>query len=441
MLKVLFYLMSLIPISFVNGFLIYYVYSLFFFFFFFFLYMNLFLFDYFYYISYIFGIDSVSYLFCCLSIWICLLICLGVFNMNLYYENYFLFYVNFLLIMLIVVFSVMDFFYFYFFFECSMIPVFLVLFGWGYQPERLNAGFYLIFYTLFASLPLFILILYVIYFFGSFSYFLDLKFKSCLFMFFMIFSFLVKFPMFGFHLWLPSAHVEAPFMGSMILAGILLKLGGYGLIRLMSFIYFYVFFYGDFIISLSLVGCLLVSMFCMIQSDVKILIAYSSVCHMSMVIVGLFTLNSWGNLGSLIFMLGHGFVSSGLFYIIGVLYDRFGSRSFYILKGLINFFPSLSFFMFIFCIMNMSCPPSINLFSEIFISISLVSWSLFCMFFIFFILFFSACYSLMIFFLTQHGSYSGLLSFGSFFFVRDYLILFMHIFPVFFLVFDLSFFF
>nr|YP_010381665.1 NADH dehydrogenase subunit 4 [Cylindratus longicephalus]UDL72040.1 NADH dehydrogenase subunit 4 [Cylindratus longicephalus] len=440
MLSFLFYLIFLTPLSFFFNYLIYYLYGLFFFFFFFFC-MNFFLVDYFYLISYIFGMDSISYLFCCLSIWICLLVCLCVLNLSILFENYFIFYLNFLVLMLMFLFLVMDFFFFYFFFESSLIPVFLILFGWGYQPERLNAGFYLIFYTLFASLPFLLIVFYMNIVFGSFSYFLSVSFKSNFFMFFLVFSFLVKFPMFGLHNWLPKAHVEAPVMGSMILAGILLKLGGYGFIRLMGFIYFFIFHYGVYFISLSLVGCIFISLFCLIQSDLSILVAYSSVCHMSMVIIGLFSMFSWGYLGSLIFMLGHGFVSSGMFFLIGILYDRFGSRSFFILSGMINFFPFLSFFWFLFCVMNMSCPPSINLFSEIFIFFSMLSWSFYTLFFFFFILFFSACYSLMIFFLTQHGVFSGLLSFGCFCFVREYLVLIFHVFPIFFIVLDMNYFF
>nr|QJQ26927.1 NADH dehydrogenase subunit 4 [Hemisphaerius rufovarius] len=349
MLKFIFYLFFLTPICFFNNWLIY-IYTLFFFFFFFFLFNNLYFF--YFYISYCFGIDKVSFIFCCLSIWICILMIYSMMKIRYSQSSFiFLIFCNFLVLMLILLFMVMDFFLFYFFFEGSLIPIVLIVFGWGYQPERLKAGFFLILYTLFFSLP-FLLVIFLVYnAFGSFFFFMDFKFHSDLMMFFVIMSFMVKFPLFGVHIWLPKAHVEAPVSGSMILAGVLLKLGGYGLYRMLDFIYYFIFNYSFFFIGLSMLGSFFISIFCLVQSDLKILIAYSSVCHMSMVISGLLSLTSWGSLGSLLFMLGHGFVSSGLFYLVGLMYDRLGSRSFYVVSGLIYFLPSLSLFWFMFSVM------------------------------------------------------------------------------------------
>nr|YP_010990664.1 NADH dehydrogenase subunit 4 [Paravarcia deceptrix]WOW99108.1 NADH dehydrogenase subunit 4 [Paravarcia deceptrix] len=441
MLGMIFYLFFLILFCFLNNFFMF-VFSLFFFFFFFFFYYCNVDLEKFSHVSYFFGLDKVSFLFINLSVWVCILM---IYSVVIYFNNcnniFFLLCMNFLVLMLFIVFLVLDFFFFYFFFEGSLIPVFLIIFGWGYQPERLMAGFYLIFYTLFASFPFLLVILFIMNFYGGFFFFFDFKLIDNFLMFFILFSFMIKFPLFGFHLWLPSAHVEAPVMGSMVLAGVLLKLGGYGFIRSMSFIYYFIINYGYLFFSISIFGCLLISLFCLIQSDLKMLIAYSSVCHMGMVICGLFTLSSWGVLGSLVFMLGHGFVSSGLFFLVGVLYDRLGSRSFFLIKGMINFIPSMTLFWFIFCILNMSCPPSINLFSEISIMFGLISWSSFSFFFLLFIFFFSACYSITVFFLTQHGSWSSLLSFCSSCYVREYYILILHLYPVFFMMFDMYFFF
>nr|YP_010611149.1 NADH dehydrogenase subunit 4 [Metcalfa pruinosa]QWV61026.1 NADH dehydrogenase subunit 4 [Metcalfa pruinosa]WAR47341.1 NADH dehydrogenase subunit 4 [Metcalfa pruinosa] len=440
MMKFIFYLIFMIPFCFFNNWLMF-IYMLFFFFFFFFFFCKVNL-GFFFFISYIFGVDKVSYIFICLSVWICIMMVYSMFNYSsLFGSIYFLFCMIFLILMLFMVFCVMDFFFFYFFFEGSLIPVFLIIFGWGYQPERLSAGYYLIFYTLFASLPFLICIFYVNSVFGGFMFFFVFNFNFDYLMFFIIFSFLISFPMFGVHLWLPSAHVEAPSSGSMILAGVLLKLGGYGFFRSLNFLYYFFFYYGFFFISLSLFGCVLISLFCLIQSDLSILIAYSSVCHMSMVICGLFTMTSWGVMGSLIFMIGHGFVSSGLFFLVSLIYDRIGTRSLFIIKGLINFMPSLSLYWFFFCSLNMSCPPSINLFSEISIVFGLFSWNYFTFIFIFFILFFSACYSLSIFFLTQHGVFCGVSKFIGVCVVRDYFVIFFHLFPVIFLMFNMYYFF
>nr|WQB38564.1 NADH dehydrogenase subunit 4 [Acanalonia sp.] len=451
MISSLFYLIFLIPICVLSNwfmfsccfffFFFFFFFCFFFFFFFFFLSFNCLL-SFFTLVSYSVGLDKLSFVFCCLSIWICLLMVLSVFYDNsFYYFGLYMFYLNFLIFFLIILFLVSNFFFFYFFFECSLIPVFLIIFGWGNQPERLKAGFFLIFYTLFGSLPFLLVILFVNFTFGGFNYFLVSYFDNNFLMFFMVFSFMVKFPLFGVHLWLPSAHVEAPVSGSMILAGVLLKLGGYGFIRSLVFLYNFIYDYGYIFISLSLLGCLYISLFCLIQSDLKILVAYSSVCHMGVVISGLFTMMGWGILGSIIFMLGHGFVSSGLFFLIGIVYNRFSSRSFFILKGLLSIYPSLSMFWFFFCCLNMSCPPSINLFSEICLIMSLLAWSSKVFFFVFVILFLSACYSLTIFFMTQHGSYTGLLKYINSCSVIEYLILFLHLYPVIFLMFDLFFFF
>nr|UAT98625.1 NADH dehydrogenase subunit 4 [Pyrops spinolae] len=440
MLGLIFFFFSLILFCFLNNWF-FYIVNLFFFFFFFFVFFNGF--DYFSFISYYFMLDSISFLFCCLSIWIFIVVFISSFTS--YYldplSNFFIFCFHFLLFFLILDFIVVDFFYFYFFFECSLVPLILMIFGWGYQPERLGAGFFLIFYTLFGSLPFLLSIFFLNMTLGYFNYLFYDFIDSNYLMFFILFSFLIKFPFFGLHLWLPKAHVEAPTFGSMILAGVMLKLGGYGLIRCSLYIYYFLFNYSYFFISSCLFGCLYISLICMIQSDMSILVAYSSVCHMSLVICGLFSLTSLGLLGSISFMIAHGFVSSGLFFLIGMIYDRLGSRSFFIVKGLLNYLPSLSMFWFFFCVMNMSCPPSLNLFSEICLVISILSWSSSTFFFFLFILFFSACYSIMIFSLTQHGLFSSDILLVSTCYVREYFVLVLHCLPIFFLMLDLSFFF
>ncbi|RWS05998.1 NADH dehydrogenase subunit 4 (mitochondrion)-like protein, partial [Dinothrombium tinctorium] len=159
-----------------------------------------------------------------------------------------------------------------------LIPTLFLILGWGYQPERVQAGIYLLFYTLLASLPLLVGILFV------YNYLCSL----CLFLLYGAGPF-TGMPMFMVHLWLPRAHVEAPVSGSMILAGVLLKLGGYGLVRVFPLLYRFGFSFRFVWISLSLVGGVFVSLFCLRQTDLRSLIAYSSVAHMGMVIGGLMT--------------------------------------------------------------------------------------------------------------------------------------------------------
>jgi len=156
------------------------------------------------------------------------------------YGNLYINVIIFLLLILIFRFSSKDFIYFYVFFERSLIPIFIIILGWGYQPERVRAGFYMFFYTLTASLPLLVIFFFIFWIHGStFMFMVPSYWGGVLMVYCLIFAFLLKLPLYIFHLWLPRAHVEAPVAGSMILAGVLLKLGGYGLIRVFPIIYFF----------------------------------------------------------------------------------------------------------------------------------------------------------------------------------------------------------
>nr|QXN53133.1 NADH dehydrogenase subunit 4 [Chironomus flaviplumus]BCZ16569.1 NADH dehydrogenase subunit 4 [Chironomus yoshimatsui] len=431
MLKIFFFLLFMTPICFMKN-MFWMVQNMIFFCFFLCLFMsfNLSLFN----SVMIFGMDVLSFGLILLSFWICALMIMsssGVYFSKLNF-NYFLFNIIFLLFMLLLTFSCMNLFLFYVFFESSLIPTLFLILGWGYQPERLQAGLYLLFYTLFASLPLLMALFYIMNNFYSlnFLFLKEFNIENFLLYLFLVFAFLVKMPMFLVHLWLPKAHVEAPVSGSMILAGVLLKLGGYGLIRVFSIIINISMKLNIFWIVLSLVGGFLVSLICLRQIDLKSLVAYSSVAHMSLVIGGLMVLLSWGWGFSYSLMIAHGLCSSGLFYLVNLTYERLGSRSLLINKGMLSFMPSVAMWWFLLCSSNMAAPPSLNLMGEIGLINSVLGWSQISMFLLMLVSFFSAAYTLYLYSFSQHGKFNnGNYSF-SFALNREYLVLMLHWLPV-----------
>nr|YP_010852933.1 NADH dehydrogenase subunit 4 [Coladenia maeniata]WGM81086.1 NADH dehydrogenase subunit 4 [Coladenia maeniata] len=385
-------------------------------------------------LSYMMGCDIISFGLILLSIWICSLMIMAsekVYKYN-FFAKFFLLNMVFLMIMLYLTFSMMDLFMFYMYFEGSLIPTLMLIIGWGYQPERIQAGLYLLFYTLFVSLPLLMGIFYIfnemnsmkIYFMKFYDYNLYLLYFS------MILAFLVKMPMYFVHLWLPKAHVEAPVSGSMILAGIMLKLGGYGLLRVMIIIQSISLKMNFFWVIISMVGGFYISLKCLCQVDMKSLIAYSSVAHMGMVISGIMTMNYWGFMGAYTLMIGHGLCSSGMFCLANINYERLSSRSLFINKGMMNFMPSMSLWWFLLLSSSMAAPPSLNLMGEISLINSLMSWSWMTMLMLMMISFFSASYSLYLYSYIQHGKYN--LSLYSFYtgVSREYLLLLLHWLPL-----------
>jgi proton-translocating NADH-quinone oxidoreductase chain M len=255
---------------------------------------------------------------------------------------------------LINVFSVLDLFFFYLFFESILLPMFLIIGIWGSRYRKIHATFQFFFYTLIGSLLMLIAIIYIYLVVGTsdLSIILLFKFNNYTQIFLWLAFFLalaVKIPMMPFHIWLPEAHVEAPTAGSVILAGLLLKMGGYAILRFLVPIFDYAnVFFIPFVFLLSSIAILYSSLATIRQLDLKKIIAYSSIAHMNYVTIGLFSYDIQGIQGCIFLMLSHGLVSSALFICVGILYDRYKTRILKYYGGLVQLMPLLCFFFFFF---------------------------------------------------------------------------------------------
>lgn len=308
------------------------------------------------------GIDGISLFFLLLTallIPLCILISWNSVQFNL--KGYLIAFLT-IEFLLIIVFCVLDVLMFYIFFESILIPMFLVIGIWGSRERKIWASYYFFLYTLLGSVVMLLSILYIYNQVGTTDYeilltfaFSNLEQKLLWFTFFLAFA--AKVPMMPVHLWLAEAHVEAPTAGSVILAGVLLKLGTYGFIRFSLPLFPQAsFHFTPFVYTLSLVGIVYASLTAIRQTDFKRIIAYTSVAHMNVVMLGIFSFNNVGIEGALLQSLSHGFVASALFAIIGVVYERYRTRLVKYYGGLVHTMPLyISIFLF-FTMANIGFP-------------------------------------------------------------------------------------
>ncbi len=321
-------------------------------------------------INFFFGIDGISLFFILLTTlltYICILI--SWMNVKKQVKPYM---ILFLLMefFLIIVFSILDIVVFYVFFESILIPMFFIIGIWGSRTRKLKAAYQFFLYTLLGSLFM-LLAIFVMFFETGVTDFLLLnnfayeEEKETFLWLAFFFSFSIKVPMVPFHIWLPEAHVEAPTSGSVILAGILLKMGTYGLLRFLICLFpCSSIFFTPLVFTMSIIAIIYTSLTTIRQVDLKKIIAYSSIAHMGFVTIGIFSFNLFGVEGSLIIMLSHGFVSSGLFLCIGVLYERHHTRLIKYYSGIGQVMPIFSSFFLFFSISNLAFPATSSFVGE-----------------------------------------------------------------------------
>nr|YP_009176091.1 NADH dehydrogenase subunit 4 [Parus monticolus]ALI30796.1 NADH dehydrogenase subunit 4 [Parus monticolus]ANW84152.1 NADH dehydrogenase subunit 4 [Parus monticolus] len=344
---------------------------------------------------------------------------------------------------ILLAFSASELMLFYIAFEATLIPTLILITRWGSQPERLNAGIYLLFYTLASSLPLLIAILHLhnqigtLYFpmlklshHPSTNSWTDLASSLAL-----LLAFMVKAPLYGLHLWLPKAHVEAPIAGSMLLAALLLKLGGYGIMRITLLINLSSSNLHYPFITLALWGALMTSAICLRQIDLKSLIAYSSVSHMGLVVAAAMIQTQWAFSGAMILMISHGLTSSMLFCLANTNYERTHSRILLLTRGLQPLLPLMATWWLLANLTNMAIPPTTNLMAELTIIIALFNWSSITILLTGAAILLTASYTLYMLMMTQRGPLPSHITSIQNSSTREHLLMALHMIPMILLIF------